>query len=167
MAGILILVQQPFEIGDTLEVAGYTGTILTINLRDTEMRTVDGLHVRLPNTDVFTSPIINYTGLQRRRITLETGVATNSDLERVREVALESIAGIEGVLSEPEIDFRFERFGDSSIDLSIFYWYDERQLTYSQALDLGIRRIKLAFDQAEIVMPGPEQAVFVKELPSA
>jgi small-conductance mechanosensitive channel len=153
IAGMLILVQQPFQLGDTIEVAGFTGTILEINLRDTEMRTSDGLRVRIPNGDVFTSPILNYTGLLKRRIQLSVGVAYDSDLDSVRIVALKALKSLPGVLDDPAIDLRFESFGDYAIQLSIYYWYDESQTGYSDALDGGIRAVKAAFDAAHIEIP--------------
>lgn len=159
VAGMLILIQQPFELGDTIKVAGFTGTILEISLRDTEMRTVDGLRVRIPNGDVFTSPILNYTGVQQRRLQLNFGVAYDSDLEQVRRVALEALHSVPGVLDNPPIDFRFEAFGDYAILLNILYWYDENQTGYSEALDAGIRLIKKAFDEAGIEIPVPYQKI--------
>jgi small-conductance mechanosensitive channel len=61
IAGILLLLTQPFEIGDTIEVQGYAGKVLAINLRSTEMRESDGRFVIIPNSDIFISPIINFT----------------------------------------------------------------------------------------------------------
>ncbi|MQC26813.1 MAG: hypothetical protein DWG76_05110 [Chloroflexi bacterium] len=153
LAGMLILLQQPFSLGDMIEVAGFKGTVLEINLRDTEMRTVDGLRVRIPNADVFTSPIVNYTNLSSRRITISFGVAYTSDLARIREAAVQAIERIPGVLTNPIIDFRFETFGDTAIQASVFYWCDMRQTTYSQALDAGIRAIQGALQSNNVEIP--------------
>ena len=159
VAGMLILIQQPFELGDTIQVSGFTGTVLEINLRDTEMRTGDGLRVRIPNGDVFTSPIINYTGAPKRRLQLRFGVAYDSDLDQVRQMSLEALASVKGVLQDPAIDFRFEAFGDYSIQVKVLYWYDESQTSYSEALDGGMRKLKAAFDQAGIKIPAPHQTI--------
>ncbi|TFH35005.1 MAG: mechanosensitive ion channel, partial [Anaerolineales bacterium] len=59
IAGVLLLLSRPFEIGDTIQVSGYTGKVLVINLRSTEMREVDGRFVIIPNTEVFAKPIVN------------------------------------------------------------------------------------------------------------
>lgn len=161
IAGMLILIQQPFKLGDKVEISGFTGTVLAVNLRDTELRAVDGLNVRIPNGDVFTSSIINYSHTQSRRIQISTGVTTNSDLEQVRQTALEAIKSINGVLDNPAVDFHFTSFGENSIDLTIYYWYDESKTGYSGALDSGITSLKIAFDKAGIIMPGREQTIYV------
>ena len=161
IAGMLILIQQPFELGDKVEISGFTGTVLAVNLRDTELRAVDGLNVRIPNGDVFTSSIINYSHVQSRRIQISTGVSNDSDLEQVRETALEAINSINGVLDKPAVDLRFISFGENSINLTINYWYDESKTGYDGALDSGITSLKIAFDQAGIIMPGREQTIYV------
>lgn len=164
VAGMLLLFQQPFDLGDTIEVAGFTGTVLSINLRDTEIRTVDGLQVSIPNGDVFTSAILNYTDVSRRRLQLSYGVAYDSDLEQVRQVTLKALRDVPGVLEDPAIDFRFEAFGDFAIQLSVYYWYDEKQTGYSDALDAGIRQIKQAYDKAGIEIPAPYQKIQIDSI---
>lgn len=157
IAGLLILLQQPFELGDTIQVSGFTGTILDINLRDTELRTVEGLRVRIPNGEIFTQPVLNFTGVKNRRLQIQVGVAYNTDLEKARQVALETIRSIPGVLEDPGIDLRFESFGDYAIQMNIFYWFDADKTDYSQALDGGIRGLKAAFEKASIKIPAPYQ----------
>jgi small conductance mechanosensitive channel len=155
IAGLLLLLQQPFELGDTIQVSGFTGTIIDINLRDTEIRTVDGLRVRIPNGDVFTQPVLNYTGVKQRRLLIKLGVAYDTDLDLAHQTAREAINAIPGVLNDPEVVVHFESFGDFAIQMNIFYWYAESQTSYPVALDAGIRSIKAAFKAAGIVIPFP------------
>ncbi|OQY35105.1 MAG: hypothetical protein B6I38_01835, partial [Anaerolineaceae bacterium 4572_5.1] len=61
MAGMLLLLQQPFDIGDSIEVAGYAGTVTDIEIRSTALRTFDGRHVIIPNAEVFTGVITNFS----------------------------------------------------------------------------------------------------------
>lgn len=153
VAGMLLLLQQPFELGDTVEVAGFTGTVIDINLRDTEMRTADGLRVRIPNGDVFTSPILNYTGVRQRRIQISFGVSFDSDLAAVQRATLETLSAVPGVLGDPEIDFRFESFGEILIKASVYYWYSEKQTTYSKALHAGITAVQKALKAVGAEIP--------------
>ncbi|MEX2143840.1 MAG: mechanosensitive ion channel family protein [Anaerolineales bacterium] len=157
IAGLLLLLQQPFELGDTIQVSGFTGTIIDINLRDTEIRTVDGLRVRIPNGEVFTQPVLNFTGLRQRRLQIKVGVAYDTDLEAAHQAALDTIRAIPGVLEDPAINVHYEAFGDFAIQMNILYWYDEGQTSYPTALDAGIRGIKTAFEDAGIVIPFPVQ----------
>jgi small-conductance mechanosensitive channel len=129
--------------------------VLDITLRDTVLLTGDGLRVRLPNGDIFTKPILNFSRLRRRRIEIALGVSYGSDLEQVRSVAQETIHSIHGVLDDPAVDIVFESFAEHAIRLKIFYWYDESQTTYPRALDAGISGLKAAFDHAGIEIPVP------------
>ena len=155
IAGLLLLLQQPFKLGDTIQVSGFSGTIIDINLRDTEIRTMDGLRVRIPNGEIFTQPVLNFTGVRQRRLYIKVGVAYDTDLEVARQAALDTIKAIPGVLNDPEVGVHFESFGDFAIQMNIFYWYDESQTSYPVALDAGIRGIKAAFKAADIVIPFP------------
>jgi small-conductance mechanosensitive channel len=155
IAGLLLLWQQPFKLGDTIQVSGFTGTILDINLRDTELRTMDGLRVRIPNGEIFTQPVLNFTGVYKRRLQIRVGVAYDVDLNTVRQIALKTIKSIRGVLEDPGIDVRFESFGDYAVQMNIFYWFDAHKTEYSHALDSGISGLKAAFEQAGIEIPIP------------
>jgi small conductance mechanosensitive channel len=158
IAGLLLLLQQPFELGDTIQVSGFTGTIIDINLRDTELRTVDGLRVRIPNGDVFTQPVLNFTGVKQRRLQISLGVSYATDLEKARRVASDTIQAIPGVVGDPAINVGFDSFTDFAIHMNILYWYDATQTGYGEALDAGVRGINAAFQREgiAIAVPGRE-----------
>lgn len=153
VSGILMLLQKPFSLGDTIEVSGFNGKVLDITLRDTVLLTGDGLRVRIPNGDIFTKPILNFSRLSRRRIEIKLGVGYDSDLDEVRQVATETIKVIPGILNDPSVDIAFESFAEHAILLRIWYWYDESKTSYPRALDAGISGLKRAFDQSRINIP--------------
>lgn len=163
VAGTLLLLQQPFDIGDAIEVGDFSGTVVTIDLRATELRTFDGVNVLIPNADVFTSPIVNYSRTNRRRIEVAAGVAYDSDLELVRKTATEAIAAIPGVLEEPALDVVFENLGPSTVDFRVYYWVDMEQIGFLAAKDAGVKAIKTTFEEAGIDMPYPTQTVYVRQ----
>ena len=163
VSGILMLLQKPFSLGDTIEVSGFNGKVLDITLRDTVLLTGEGLRVRIPNGDIFTKPIVNFSRLRRRRIEITLGVDYGSDLDEVRQVALETIKNIPGVLSDPAVDIVFESFGEHAIRLRIFYWYDESKTSHPRALDAGISSLKAAFDRARIKIPVPYRELRLRE----
>ena len=162
-AGILLLLQQPFDIGDTIEVAGFTGTILNITLRSTEMRTSDGRFVSIPNADVFVNPIVNFTQAPRRRVELAVGVAYNSDLDQVSRTAITAIQDIPGLLDDPSPSVTFNNFGDSAIGFSLFYWLDMAEIGFGDGQTLGIKAVKQAFEEAGIEMPYPTQTILMDQ----
>ncbi len=123
------------------------------------MLTFDGRQLLIPNADVFTSAIINYSKSPRRRIQLTVGVAYDSDLEAVEATALSAVDTIEGVLDDPAPQVVFERFGESSIDFSLYYWVDSSQPGVFEGTNVGVKVIKLAFAQAGIDIPYPIRVV--------
>jgi small-conductance mechanosensitive channel len=154
MAGILLLLQEPFKIGDAITVAGYTGTVRTVNLRATMLRTVEGTDVIIPNADVYTSAIVNF-GPTIRRLDLTVGVAYGSDLDLVALTAVRAVADLPGLLPDPAPKAVFNNFGDSSIDFTLYYWVDTKQIGVLDAKDFGVRALKVAFEQAGIEIPFP------------
>src|SRR5512135_8336 len=73
-AGVILLLQQPFRVGESISVAGFDGTILAVDLRATEMSTFDGRLVSIPNAAILTNPIINFTRAPRRRVDISIPV---------------------------------------------------------------------------------------------
>ena len=163
IAGLLLLIQQPFKLGDTIQVSGFTGTVLNVNLRDTELRTIDGLRVRIPNGEIFTQPILNFARVQKRRLQITLGIGFESNLENARRAVEEVIRGIPGVAEDPEPAILFDSFGDYSIKMNVLYWYSEKETGYGQALDAGVTGIKEAFDREGIAIPVPVQQMKVQQ----
>jgi small-conductance mechanosensitive channel len=162
VAGILLLLQQPFNIGDAIEVAGHRGNVETIDLRSTELATASGKHITIPNADVFASSIVNYGHRHQRLLELQAGVAYESDLEDVRATAEAAIAQIPGVLADPAPQVAFEELAPSTVNLTVYYWVDRGQTSVAAARDAGVCALKRAFEEAEIDMPYPTQVVHVR-----
>jgi small-conductance mechanosensitive channel len=159
IAGLLMLIQEPFEHGETIEVGGYTGNVMGIDLRATKIKTLDGRIVLIPNGEVITSAITNFSKAEARRVEISTGVAYESDPDFVRQTALEAISGIDGLLGEPIPEVLFQNFGSPTLDLTIYFWIDTNQTNVVRAKDAGLKAIKNAFDRAQIDMPLPAQTI--------
>src|SRR5512138_1074544 len=97
-AGIILLLQQPFRVGEAISVAGFEGTILAIDLRATEMSTFDGRLVSIPNATILTNPIINYTRAARRRVDLPLELPPGADVEATRQIVLDAIRHTPGAV---------------------------------------------------------------------
>jgi small conductance mechanosensitive channel len=157
VAGLLLLIQKPFEMDDLIEVESFRGHVRSIDLRSTELHTLDGQNVLIPNASVFTTPIINYRRQATWRISIDVGVAYDSDLEQVRRVTLQAVRNIPDILGQPAPDLYFHTFNDSSIDFSVRYWVDARQINPFTATDPVIVSIHRAYQQAGIEIPFPIQ----------
>lgn len=163
IAGILLLLQQPFDIGDAISVVDLSGTVKTIDLRATVLRTFDGKDVMIPNADIYTNPIINYGRATSRRVELDVGVSYDSNLDQVQEIATSTLSSIEGVLQDPAPNIVFNNFGPSTIDFTAYYWVDTDIIGVLGGTHAGVKGIKVAFEKESIDMPYPTQTVLLKQ----
>jgi small-conductance mechanosensitive channel len=161
IAGLLLLVQQPFDIGDAIEVAGFGGTVVAVDLRATEMKTFDGRLVQIPNADVFTNAVINYSRADKRRVEVAVGIAYDSDLDLVRETTLLSAARVEGSLEDPAPFMMFNSFGGSAIECLLYFWVDTNDTDPFTAKDSCIYILNEAFRAADIHIPRPAQDLYL------
>jgi small conductance mechanosensitive channel len=162
-AGVLLLLQKPFRIGDNISVADFDGTVTAINLRSTEIKTFDGRTVILPNADVLNHAIVNFSRSVNRRVELPVGVAFGSDLEQVQRLAMEALGQIPGLLNEPTPQVVFRNFGESSLNFVVYYWVDTSKISLFAAQDAGLKLIKQAFEEHNINIPYPTRTVLMQK----
>jgi len=159
VAGILLLIRQPFNIGDAVEVAGYAGTVLDITIRDTVLKTWDGEMVILPNMDIFTSAITNYSELPHRRRAVYIGLGYEENVSRATRVFLEAIRKVEGVLEDPAPSLLAEELGDSALTLAARFWVNQKTHDLLKVHSEVVRAIKEVAEKEEIDLPYPVQTV--------
>ncbi|MFZ5819976.1 MAG: mechanosensitive ion channel family protein [Chloroflexota bacterium] len=162
-AGIILLLQQPFKIGDVVNVAGFDGTIVQMDLRTTEMKTLDGRIVTLPNGDILAGAIVNYTRAERRRVDLPVGISYNSEPAVARRVMLEAIRDVPGFVSEPEPMVVFHTFAGSSIDMTAYFWIDTTKTNPILAKDAAFGLAKAALEKNGIEIPFPITTVYMPQ----
>ncbi len=153
LSGILLIFRQPFTSGDQIEVNGIKGTVEAITIRETQIKTFDGRLVVVPNKDVYTNAIEVQTADDRVRSSLVVGVSYDTDLARARDVALDTLRTIDGVIDDPEPQAYFVEFGASSINLDLRYWTGSRQAEIRRVQDQVVEHVKAAFDEASIDIP--------------
>lgn len=160
LAGILLLLQEPFRIGDQIIVAGYEGTVEHIDIRTTRIRTYQGEEVIVPNATVFTNEIQVRTAYDYRRTDLGVGVDYNTPLPMAAQLLRETIQAVEGVLEQPQPEIDLVSFGDSSIDFVVRYWTIPQQHIVRRVQTKAIIAIKREFDEADINIPYPIRTVY-------
>lgn len=164
VAGLLLLLQRPIQIGDAISVVGYSGTVVDVSLRATIIRTFDGLRVYIPNADVYASPLTNFSQAEQRRVALRVGVAYGTELETATRTALAAIDSLsELALPEPKPKVVFDTFGLSSIEFTLYFWIDTAQHDFQDAQDKALKALKQAFEAAGISIPFPIQTVFIQQ----
>ena len=167
IAGILLIIDRPFEIGDRIEVwsapAGSSswGDVIDIGLRATKIRTTDNIIIVIPNNEIMKRDIVNYTLISSNiRVRINIGVSYDTNIQHAKEVILQMASEVDWVLKVPEPRVVVRSFGESSVDLQLRVWIDDarrRMDTISTITD----RIKLAFDQAGIEIPYPKRDIHI------
>ncbi len=156
MAGFIMAVKRPFEVGDLVEIGGQKGIIHRLELRATRLTTLQGLSVIIPNKDVFQNPIVNFTATQDRRMDMVVGVAYNVSLEQVRAVIIAAVAGVPGRDPARDTEVYYTEFGETAINIDLRFWLTSAdEPTYLTARSETIIALKTAFDVNDIAMPFP------------
>ncbi|MGD8417363.1 MAG: mechanosensitive ion channel, partial [Pseudomonadales bacterium] len=157
VSGLILIFEAPIQMGDTVQVGDLMGTVTQIGIRTSRVRTFDGSEVIVPNGDLVSNQVINWTLTDRqRRLELLVGVAYGSDPDRVSAVLRTVLEADEGVLAEPPPQIIFTTFGDSSLNFRILAWiadFDET-LTTTHRLNTAINA---ALAEAGIAIPFPQR----------
>jgi small conductance mechanosensitive channel len=159
VAGVLLLLQQPFEVGNAIEVKEFSGTVLDIAVRATTIKTWDGQEVTIPNADVYTSPITNYSRFPLRRLSLPIGIGYEVDIQHAIDVFLETLCALEGVEAEPAPAVVCNGLGSSTVDLTTYFWFDQRTTGLFAVKTRAVKALKEAAEREGINMPYPIQTV--------
>ncbi|KOF02963.1 mechanosensitive ion channel protein MscS [Roseivirga seohaensis] len=157
ISGVIMAFRKPIVVGDIIETNGYNGFVEKIELRSTVIRTFQGLHVIIPNKDIFQNPFTNYTRTHTRRIDLEVGVSYGDDLDKVTEIVEKAVASNSHIVDGQPVKMVYEEFGSSSINFKVMFWieYDPKNPMYLEAKSEAIKAIKKAFDANDIMIPFP------------
>lgn len=166
-AGVFILVDAPYKVGDYINLdTGERGEVTHIGLRSTRILTRDDIEITVPNSVIGTAKIVNETGGRwpRERIRTPVGVAYGSDVDQVRRVLLEAGKATETVCEDPEPIARFRGFGESSLDFELLCWIQEPVLR-GRTLDELNTAIYKALAREGIEIPFPKRDVYIKSMP--
>ena len=169
LAGILLLINEPFRIGDAVIIGTYEGVVEHISIRTTNVRTYLGERILIPNSIVFTSSVQVRTAFSKRRTDFVVGIGYDTDLPTAIELARATIASVEGVLADPPVVVDATGFGESTIDLTVRYWTDSEQQHTLRTRSRIVIAIKAAFNEAKIELPFPSRSLYFRggELPHA
>ncbi|HWQ36682.1 MAG TPA: mechanosensitive ion channel family protein [Blastocatellia bacterium] len=158
-AGILILWRRPFRIGDEIRTKDFEGTVEDINTRSTWIRTYDGERVIVPNSEVYTSPIMVRTAFPKRRLKFIVGIGYPDSIEEARETIHRVLEQTEGVMKDPGPWVYVSELAPSSVNFTVWFWTEPEQAKALAASNRVATGIKLALDKAGIDMPYPHEVV--------
>jgi len=162
VSGIILLFERPVQINDTVEVNSLIGTVKSMGIRSSNIRTFDGAEVIVPNANLISNEVINWTlSDKRRRIEIFSGVAYGSDVYKVKELLLNVLHKHPDILKEPEPMVLFNDLGESSLDFRLLFWTDnfDKWVIIKSEVVFGIHD---ALNNANIVIPFPQRDVYIK-----
>lgn len=162
-SGVILSFLPNLKIGDWVETEGLEGTISEISLRSVQILRPDNNYVMVPNSQILENPFINYSLTSRVMVSLECGVAYNSDLKLVMKVVKNRITNVFPQNNSEQVQFYYQEFGDSSINFMLRFWGDA--LNKKEELSLkhkAILEVKDVLDENGITIPFPMRTIEFK-----
>lgn len=160
IAGVVILTQKKIKIGDLIKIGNSIGQIQEIDVRTTNVKSLDGTLLVVPNADILTNVVQNYTANTFRRFCVEVGVHFTTDLSEAIKIALQVSKQNPKIVQEPATQVIATKFDDSAIILEVRFWL-ENQENWFQVQSEMIQAIKIAYNQAGIIIPFPIRTISV------
>jgi len=127
LAGILILLAEPFRIGEEISVSGVEGVVQEVQARATLIKTWDGFLVVIPNASIYTEKVTVYNAYDARRTSVQFGIGLRDDLTEARRLIVEAARSVDEVLEKPAPSAICVGFGPSSVTVSARWWTDSKR----------------------------------------
>ena len=160
LAGILILLTEPFRLDDQIIFGDYEGTVEQIETRATSIRTYDGRRVVIPNAELFTNSVMVNTAYDRRRLQYDIGIGYGDDIAQAKKIILEVLGSRDDILKNPEPEALVVDLADSTINIRARWWIDPpRRADAVASMDWVLENICNKLVAAGIDLPFPTQQI--------
>ena len=156
-SGLMIAVNEPFKVGDVVDAAGHTGSVLEVNMMATVMLTPDNKRIVLPNKGVWGCPIVNYSAMDTRRVDLQVGIAYGEDVEKAVSVIRDAVRRVPGVLATPEPAVAVAGLDASQVTINVRPW--AKNADYWSVRSATLQTVKEELDRVGIEIPFPQVVV--------
>ena len=160
LAGIILALKRPFEIGDIIEVEGYKGNVKDLDLRITHLRNVEGKDIYIPNSSIIKNTLINYTKDGNLRVNFMIGIAPECDINQTRSLIIDYLGQNKEILKNPMPNIIVQELGEFTTDLQVLFWVNilaNKKLPDSylghNIRSKAITDIKKILDENHIEMP--------------
>ncbi len=161
LSGILILLSEPFKIGDDIIVSGMEGTVEDIQIRATFLRSPDGRRIVIPNATVYTSAVTVNTAYQRRRCEFVVGIGYEDDVQKAKDIILKLLDKDQAILSQPGFSVNVAALADFSVNLKVQWWVNTTETSTSASISMVQEHVIQSFAENNISIPYPVQEVKV------
>ncbi len=159
LAGILILIKEPFKLGDQIVYKNFEGTVTNVETRATYIRTYSGTQIIIPNGEIYTNPITVNTAEESIRSEYTIGIGYEDDIDEAIDIIIETIKNTDGVAVEPTPDVIVTSLSESYIGLTARWWSPSKRFDTNLTFSKVLKNVKLALDKANIDMPFPTQTI--------
>lgn len=160
LAGILILLTEPFQIGDQIVFKDFEGTVENIQTRASTIRTYDGRRIVIPNSELFTNSVTVNTAFENRRLEYDVGIGYGDDIDRAKQLILEALYETEGVLQEPAPDAIVVALAESTVNIRARWWVEPpRRADVLNLQDRVLTAIKNKLTANGVDLPFPTQQI--------
>lgn len=163
ISGVIILFDSSVKVGDIVEINGLVCKVIEINLRTTTVLTRDDKYIILPNTDLTRHHLINWTHEEiKARFDVSVGVEYGTDVEQVMELLARAATEIPGISKEPVPFVRFNDFGESSLDFTVYFWTEDVFRVENTKSNLRVV-ISRKLREHHIEIPFPQRVIHTKK----
>src|SRR6056297_2073449 len=165
ISGIIILLDKSVKPGDIIEIENVYGQIKSIGLRYISVLTLDGKEYIIPNEDLITKKVINWSYSNNLvRTSVSIGVSYNSDINKAMELLEKAIQDIDRILNKPKPKIFLNEFADSSVNLEIKFWIKDPENGINNIKSEVNKNIWKLFKEHNIEIPFPQQDIHFKSL---
>ena len=162
-AGLMLLVLRPYKSGDYVDCSSVSGTIRQIGLFATELITVDGMYILVPNSAILTSPVKNYSRNPLRRGDITVGIAYSDSLTVGVDVLLELLKRNEKIMKEPAPEVLVSELADNAVNLTLRFW--TANADYWDVYWQVKKQLKPAVEAAGLTIPFPQRVITLTSMP--
>lgn len=158
-AGVMLVMFRPFRVGDFIDAAGVSGSVRSIRLFSTVLKTPDNRVVTVPNALIHADTITNYSAEDTRRIDLVIGIGYGDDIARARALIQGVLSQDDRILHDPPPAMLLSQLGESSVDIAVRPWVKSADY-WAVRSDL-LERIKRALEHAGLSIPYPQRDLHI------
>lgn len=155
VSSIMLSVRQPFRAKDHVLINDKEGVVIRLTSRATVLMTLDGNHLRIPNSQVFKGIIINYTTNPERRFDFTLGVDSNDNPVAAMQIGIDRLKSHDFILNDPQPAAVIDSVGDSNILISFYGWVNQKQVNFARSRSLAIESVMRKLEQEGFSLPEP------------
>jgi small conductance mechanosensitive channel len=160
LSGILLLLSEPFRIGDQIKSGDFEGTVENIETRATSIVTCDGRRIVMPNSTLFVNPVTVNTANEKRRLEYDIKLPKDSDVQKMRQVILRAVTPLPHVLEDPSPDVLLVGFTDNDVTLRLRWWIrPPRHFELQHGVDTVLVHVRDALQAMRARAAAPSQSV--------